>query len=217
MKQRALIAGSIIPAVLIIDQIIKVWVKTHMMLHESIDVTDWCKIMFVENRGMAFGMSFIGTHFLTLFRIVAVIVFFILLIRLIKRRYPVGLIVCLSLVVAGAAGNIIDNCFYGLCFNESTPFYASSSPAEYVGFGNGYAGFLSGRVVDMFYFPFFTWPEWMPFVGGDVFFGAVFNFADAAISCGAVALLLFYPRYFGAGKKPAAESAEQTDKPKEKN
>lgn len=216
MKRRALIAGSIIPAVLIIDQIIKVWVKTHMTLHESIDVTDWCKIMFVENRGMAFGMSFVGTHLLTLFRIVAVIAFLILLVRLIKRRYPVGLIACLALVVAGAAGNIIDNCLYGLCFSESAPAYTGASPAEYVGFGNGYANFLNGRVVDMFYFPFFTWPEWMPFVGGDVFFGAVFNFADAAISCGAVALLLFYPRYFGAGKKPA-ESAGQTDKPKEKD
>lgn len=203
MSRRSLLAVSIMLSVLVIDQIIKILVKTRMYLHESIAVTDWCKIQFVENRGMAFGMSFVGTHFLTMFRIIAVIAFAVILVKLIRQKYPMGLIACLALVVAGAAGNIIDNCFYGLCFSESAYGLA---PAEYVGFGNGYAGFLSGKVVDMFYFPFFTWPEWVPVVGGDIFFGAVFNFADAAISCGAVAILIFYHKFLTNGRQePKAE------------
>ena len=202
MKKRSLIALAIFLAVIVIDQIIKIAVKTNMSLYEHIDVTSWCQIFFVENRGMAFGMSFIGTSILSAFRIVAVVAFVYLLVVLCRRKYPIGLIACVSLVVAGALGNIIDNCFYGMCFSESLPHFL---PAEYVGWGNGYSSFLSGKVVDMFYFPFFTWPDWMPLVGGDVFFGAVFNFADAAISCGAVAILLFYNTYLtGKDKKAAA-------------
>ena len=202
MKKRSLIALAIFLAVIVIDQIIKIAVKTNMSLYEHIDVTSWCQIFFVENRGMAFGMSFIGTSILSAFRIVAVVAFVYLLVVLCRRKYPIGLIACVSLVVAGALGNIIDNCFYGMCFSESLPYFL---PAEYVGWGNGYSSFLSGKVVDMFYFPFFTWPDWMPLVGGDVFFGAVFNFADAAISCGAVAILLFYNKYLtGKDKKAAA-------------
>jgi signal peptidase II len=178
-------------AVFVIDQIIKVAVKTNMHLYESIKVTDWFQIYFIENRGMAFGMDFIGTTFLSIFRIIAIIVFCVLLVRIIRRRLPIGLIACVSLVVAGAMGNIIDNFCYGMIFTESTPFQVSSL----VGWGEGYGQMMSGRVVDMFYFPLFTWPEWMPWVGGDVFFGAVFNFADAAISCGAVAILIFYNKY----------------------
>ena len=202
MKKRSLIALAIFLTVIVIDQIIKIAVKTNMSLYEHIDVTSWCQIFFVENRGMAFGMSFIGTSILSAFRIVAVVAFVYLLVVLCRRKYPIGLIACVSLVVAGALGNIIDNCFYGMCFSESLPYFL---PAEYVGWGNGYSSFLSGKVVDMFYFPFFTWPDWMPLVGGDVFFGAVFNFADAAISCGAVAILLFYNKYLtGKDKKAAA-------------
>jgi signal peptidase II len=178
-------------AVFVIDQIMKVAVKTNMHLYESIEVTDWFQIYFIENRGMAFGMDFIGTTFLSIFRIIAIIVFCVLLVRIIRRRLPIGLIACVSLVVAGAMGNIIDNFCYGMIFTESTPFQVSSL----VGWGEGYGQMMSGRVVDMFYFPLFTWPEWMPWVGGDVFFGAVFNFADAAISCGAVAILIFYNKY----------------------
>ena len=201
MKKRSLIALAIFLAVIVIDQIIKIAVKTNMSLYEHIDVTSWCQIFFVENRGMAFGMSFIGTSILSAFRIVAVVAFVYLLVVLCRRKYPIGLIACVSLVVAGALGNIIDNCFYGMCFSESLPYFL---PAEYVGWGNGYSSFLSGKVVDMFYFPFFTWPDWMPLVGGDVFFGAVFNFADAAISCGAVAILLFYNKYLTGKDKKAA-------------
>ena len=188
---RAFVAVGIMLAVFVIDQIIKVAVKTNMHLYESIEVTDWFQIYFIENRGMAFGMDFIGTTFLSIFRIIAIIVFCVLLVRIIRRRLPIGLIVCVSLVVAGAMGNIIDNFCYGMIFSESTPFQISSL----VGWGEGYGQMMSGRVVDMFYFPLFTWPEWMPWVGGDVFFGAVFNFADAAISCGAVAILIFYNKY----------------------
>lgn len=188
---RAFVAVGIMLAVFVIDQIIKVAVKTNMHLYESIEVTDWFQIYFIENRGMAFGMDFIGTTFLSIFRIIAIIVFCVLLVRIIRRRLPIGLIACVSLVVAGAMGNIIDNFCYGMIFSESTPFQISSL----VGWGEGYGQMMSGRVVDMFYFPLFTWPEWMPWVGGDVFFGAVFNFADAAISCGAVAILIFYNKY----------------------
>ena len=188
---RAFVAVGIMLAVFVIDQIIKVAVKTNMHLYESIEVTDWFQIYFIENRGMAFGMDFIGTTFLSIFRIIAIIVFCVLLVRIIRRRLPIGLIACVSLVVAGAMGNIIDNFCYGMIFTESTPFQVSSL----VGWGEGYGQMMSGRVVDMFYFPLFTWPEWMPLVGGEVFFGAVFNFADAAISCGAVAILIFYNKY----------------------
>ena len=188
---RAFVAVGIMLAVFVIDQIIKIAVKTNMHLYESIEVTDWFQIYFIENRGMAFGMDFIGTTFLSIFRIIAIIIFCVLLVRIIRRRLPIGLIACVSLVVAGAMGNIIDNFCYGMIFTESTPFQISSL----VGWGEGYGQMMSGRVVDMFYFPLFTWPEWMPWVGGDVFFGAVFNFADAAISCGAVAILIFYNKY----------------------
>ena len=209
MKKRSLIALAIFLAVIVIDQIIKIAVKTNMSLYEHIDITSWCQIFFVENRGMAFGMSFIGTSILSAFRIVAVVAFVYLLVVLCRRKYPIGLIACVSLVVAGALGNIIDNCFYGMCFSESLPYYF---PAEYVGWGNGYSSFLSGKVVDMFYFPFFTWPDWMPLVGGDVFFGAVFNIADAAISCGAVAILIFYNKYLTTkGKKAEANTATATN------
>ena len=192
IKKRAVLAISTILITLIIDQIIKIVVKTNMFLHESIGVTDWFKICFVENRGMAFGMDFIGTTFLSIFRIVAILFFCFILVKIVRKRYPMGLIFCFSLVVAGAVGNIIDNCLYGLIFEQSFPEHWAMNPASFVPFGEGYGSFLSGKVVDMFYFPLFEWPESFPIVGGDVFFSAIFNFADAAISCGAVALLLFY-------------------------
>lgn len=191
-SHRAILAVVILVAVVVIDQLIKFEIKTNFQLHEIYDITGWFKLLFTENRGMAFGMQFVGTMFLALFRVVAIIFFCIVLARLIKRKAPCGLIVCVAMIIAGAAGNIIDNMFYGLIFTESTPF---GTPASIVPFGEGYGSFLSGKVVDMFYFPLFYWPDWMPFVGGDIFFGAIFNFADASISCGAVALVLFYYKY----------------------
>ncbi|EJX00917.1 lipoprotein signal peptidase [gut metagenome] len=211
IRNRAILAFATVFSVLIIDQIIKFLVKTRMLLHERIDVTSWFQICFVENEGMAFGMDFVGTSILTVFRIVAVVVFAYILVKIIRNRYPVGLIFCLSLVLAGAAGNIIDNCFYGLIFEASPVDSFFSAPARLVPFGEGYGEFLSGRVVDMFYFPLFEWPESLPIIGGDVFFGAIFNFADAAISCGAVALLLFYSSYL-SGSSSTDDEAEKEEK-----
>lgn len=186
-------AFLIITAVLVIDQCIKFWVKTNMYMYERIRIADWFYILFTENPGMAFGWEFMDKIFLTLFRIVAVALISIYMYRIIrKRKAPFGFIVCLSLILAGAAGNIIDCLFYGLIFNNPpSPFVAHIVP-----FGTGYAPLFYGKVVDMFYFPIIrtTWPDWMPIWGGEsfIFFSPVFNFADAAISCGIIALLLFY-------------------------
>lgn len=196
MDKRTLVAATLIPLLLVVDQLIKIAVKTSMLLYESIEILPWFRLTFTENRGMAFGMEFIGTYLLALFRILAVAAFVWVLVQTIRRRYPLGLIVCISLIIAGAAGNIIDNCFYGLGFEES-PLVGQplARPARWVGLGEGYGAFLEGRVVDMFYFPLFTWPDFLPIVGGRVFFGAIFNFADACISVGAVSVVLFYHKF----------------------
>ena len=186
------LATLIIVAILLIDQAIKIWVKTSMTLHESIRVTDWFYITFIENMGMAFGMQLGSKIVLSLFRVVAIGVLGYYIWQQVKRNARTGYIVCLSLVLAGAAGNLIDCMFYGMMFNESSPYYLS----YLVDFGTGYAPFLMGKLVDMFYFPLIEtqWPTWMPFVGGQhfVFFSPVFNFADASISVSVVLLLLFY-------------------------
>ena len=184
---------AIIILVLLIDQIIKVAVKTSMYFHESIRVADWFYIYFTENNGMAFGMEIFGKLFLTTFRIVAVCVIAYYLYKVVRKgTMKTGFVVCLSLILAGAAGNIIDCVFYGLIFSESTPFQV----ATFVPWGEGYTSLFHGRVVDMFYFPIIDtyWPDWLPLVGGKrfIFFSPIFNFADAAISCGIIALLLFY-------------------------
>ncbi len=184
----------IILLLLIIDQIIKVWVKTEMSLGESIRITDWFRILFIENNGMAYGMSFIYKPILTLFRIFAVSVIIYYIYKVVKREHRMGYVVCLSMICAGAAGNIIDCLFYGQIFTVSTPYNVS----ELVPFGQGYAPILEGKVVDMFYFPLIvtTWPDWMPMYGGEefIFFSPVFNFADSCISVGMVVLLLFFRR-----------------------
>ena len=186
------LATLIVIAILLIDQAIKIWVKTSMTLHESIHVTDWFYITFIENMGMAFGMQLGSKIVLSLFRVVAIGVLGYYIWQQVKSNARTGYIVCLSLVLAGAAGNLIDCMFYGMIFNESSPYYLS----YLVDFGTGYAPFLMGKVVDMFYFPLIEteWPTWMPFVGGQhfVFFSPVFNFADASISVSVVLLLLFY-------------------------
>ena len=182
----------VVLAVLLIDQMIKIWVKTSMTLHESIHVTDWFYITFIENNGMAFGMQLGSKIVLSLFRVIAISALGYYIWLEVKRKAKTGYLVCLSLVLAGAAGNLIDCMFYGLVFNESSPYYLS----YFVPFGTGYAPFLMGKVVDMFYFPLIEteWPLWMPFVGGEhfVFFSPVFNFADSCISVSVVWLLLFY-------------------------
>ena len=191
------LSALIVIAVLIIDQIIKIWVKTSMYWHESIKITDWFYIYFTENNGMAFGMEIFNKFFLTGFRIIAAIAITWLLIQYVKKNYKSGFLVCVSLILAGAIGNIIDCVFYGEFFSEST----HSTIAQFVPIGDGYSDWFYGKVVDMFYFPLIetNWPEWMPFVGGEhfIFFSPIFNFADAAISCGIIALILFYGKYLG--------------------
>ena len=191
------LSALIVIAVLIIDQIIKIWVKTNMYWHESIKITDWFYIYFTENNGMAFGMEIFNKIFLTSFRIIAAIAITWLLRQYVKKDYKTGFLVCVSLILAGAIGNIIDCVFYGEIFSEST----HSLIAQFVPIGEGYSDWFYGKVVDMLYFPLIetNWPEWMPFVGGKhfIFFSPIFNFADAAISCGIIALILFYGKYFG--------------------
>lgn len=191
-KNRSWIVLAIVLLALVIDQIIKIAVKTNMSLGESIPVFgDWFKIQFIENNGMAFGMEFLGKTFLTLFRIVAIaLLVWYLRVLLRDERHPFGYIVCIAFILAGAAGNLVDCLFYGEIFTSSY-----GQVAEFVSFGDGYSSFLHGKVVDMFYFPLFTWPDWIPLVGGDIFFSPVFNFADACISCSVVALLIWYRKY----------------------
>lgn len=185
---------SIVAAVLIIDQISKILVKTNMFLGEEIDVFSWFKILFVENNGMAFGLELGSKLFLTLFRIVAIFLIGYYIFKLIKKNNNLkkGYLVCLSLIFAGAIGNIIDCLFYGVIFNSpSYPMTATLFPAE-----GGYADLMYGKVVDMLYFPLFSfvWPDWVPVVGGSLFefFEPVFNIADSAITIGILILLIFY-------------------------
>ncbi len=200
---RGRIALLIILLVLIIDQAIKIWVKTSMHLYESIHITDWFYIYFVENPGMAFGMELMHKLLLTIFRLIAVVAIAWYMQRVINQvpRVKLGFIVCLSLIFAGAVGNIIDSVFYGEIFTEST----AHQIAQLVPVGEGYDTWLHGKVVDMFYFPIIDTylPEWLPIWGGKhfIFFSPIFNFADAAISCGLIALLLFYRQYLGGEEK----------------
>lgn len=189
---QTIVAILLLVGIIAIDQIIKIAVKTGMYLHQSIRVTDWFYLLFTENNGMAFGWEFIDKLLLTSFRIVFVLLIAFYMFRSIRRGISWGYLICLSLIVAGAAGNIVDCVFYGLIFNNPpAPFVA-----DFVPFGTGYGTLFHGRVVDMFYFPLveWNWPSWLPLIGGDhfIFFSPIFNFADAAISCGVVALLLFY-------------------------
>lgn len=178
--------------IIAVDQVIKVAVKTGMYLHQSIRITDWFYLLFTENNGMAFGWEVLDKFLLTSFRIVFVVLIGYYLFRSIRRGISWGYLVCLSLVIAGAAGNIVDCVFYGIIFNNPPV----PMTADFVPWGTGYGTLFHGRVVDMFYFPLveWNWPTWLPGLGGEhfIFFSPIFNFADAAISCGIVALLLFY-------------------------
>lgn len=190
----------IITALLIIDQIVKIWIKTHMTIDQSFTVfPDWFFIRFIENPGAAFGFQLGGDYgklILSLFRIVAVGALAWYINSLFKRKAPKGVLVGFALITAGAIGNIIDSAFYGLIFSESTYFSVATMFPE----GGGYAGFLHGKVVDMLYFPIIdgTYPSWLPFVGGDnfTFFSPIFNLADSYISVGVIYMIIFQRKFF---------------------
>lgn len=195
-KNQIITAAGISLAAIVIDQAIKIWVKTSMYMHEMIEITPWFKILFTENRGMAFGMELVDKLFLTSFRIVAVAFLIYIIGKQIKQGIDYLFLICLSLILAGATGNIIDCLFYGMVFNNPP----APIVAEFVPWGTGYDTMFYGRVVDMFYFPLveWNWPDWLPFCGGEhfIFFSPIFNFADACISCGVIAVLLFCRKQF---------------------
>ena len=186
-------AATVILLLLFLDQASKIWVKTHMQLHESLEIFSWFQLYFTENPGMAFGMEFLNKLVLSVFRIAAVVAIAYYLISLVRRNYSFGFIACVALVFAGALGNIIDSVFYGVIFDHSYGQIATFMPA-----GGGYASLLHGKVVDMLYFPLIrtTLPDWLPIWGGEefIFFRPIFNLADSSICVGGALLLLFYHR-----------------------
>jgi signal peptidase II len=197
MKFRSVLI--IVFLILLADQALKFYIKTHFSLGESVSMfgnAKWAQLNFIENRGMAFGIELGGDWgklALTLFRLVACIWGFFFVNGLIKQQYHKGLIFCASLILAGAIGNLIDSIFYGMIFTEGN--YHLGTPAKLVAWGQGYGKLLHGRVVDMLYFPVYksTWPSWVPVWGGSEleFFRPIFNIADAAISTGVISILVF--------------------------
>jgi signal peptidase II len=186
----------LIAIVLILDQVLKVWIKTNMMIGQEIHFFDWFIIHFTENKGMAFGMEFggsFGKYLLSIFRLVAIVAIAIYLKNIATTDVKKGVVLSISLVLAGAIGNMIDSAFYGLVFSESYGQLATV-------FEGGYAGFLQGKVVDMFYFPLINghFPQWLPLIGGNhfIFFRPVFNIADASISVGVINMLIFHRSFF---------------------
>ena len=202
-KKQHLLIWCIIGIILIADQALKIWVKTHMYIGEEIPLLgDWFVLHFVENEGFAFGMKFggaTGKVLLTLFRLVASLALLVALPLLIKRGARTGFIAYMALITAGALGNVIDCIAYGLIFNSPMP----PQVAQFLPPEGGYASLFNGRVVDMFYFPLceWNWPDWMPWIGGNhfVFFQPIFNVADASLSVSVIVLILFYTRWLASG------------------
>lgn len=212
--KRSTIVILVIAIVLILDQALKIYIKTtfNYLETQSIFGLSWAKLHFIENNGMAYGLSYggqTGKLVLSLFRICLVGFLFYLVNNLIKTKEKKGVIICLSLIIAGAIGNIIDSTFYGVIFSESS---IHSGVATMFPEGGGYSGFLFGKVVDMFYFPMIntTLPTWVPIWGGEPFsfFDPVFNVADSSIFVGVLSLIIFYPSYIlkGEKKKPTTSS-----------
>lgn len=195
------IATILVIALLIIDQIFKIWIKTHMTLDESIAVFgEWFYLRFIENPGAAYGMTLGGDYgklALSLIRIVAIGAIIYYVNRLIKRSAPMGVVIGFAFILAGAIGNVLDSVFYGVMFTESTYY----DVAQMVPWGDGYSTLLHGNVVDMLYFPIIEierMPDWFPIWGGEeyTFFSPVFNMADSYVTCGFVYLLLFQRSFF---------------------
>ena len=200
----------IISAIIIVDQALKIWIKTSY--HEGpvmhVMGLSWFRLHFIENPGMAWGWKFgneTGKMILTLFRLAAVIFGTWYLGRIVKQQYKQGFIICAALIYAGALGNLIDSMFYGMVFDKGLHYDAAINDyVRYAGVAHfssdGYSSFLHGSVVDMLYFPMVKghFPKWLPFVGGDdfEFFSPIFNIADASISFGVITLLLFQKRFF---------------------
>ena len=191
-RNNLLICLVFVVLLLVIDQVTKIWVKTTMIEGEMHEITSWFKIYFVENEGMAYGITIGSKLLLTLFRILAMSAGLYFLIRIIRTgRFSLPFYLCLSLVIAGGFGNVIDCLFYGEIFTSS-----HGAVAQLVPWGQGYGDFLQGKVVDMLYFPILrtTYPSWSPIHAGEpfIFFSPIFNFADSCITTGVLALLLFY-------------------------
>ena len=202
MKSKYRFIPILVVALLIADQALKIWVKTHFHLGEAtVVIPNWFQLLFVENNGAAFGMQIAqtgsfdwGKLALSLFRIVLVGGLCYYTYTLARKKAPMGVLIGLALIIAGALGNIIDSALFGLIFSESTP-------AQIAEFGGSYAPFMMGKVVDMFYFPLFQWtehPEWLSFLfdSRGYFFGPVFNLADAYISVAVVYMLAFQYKFF---------------------
>lgn len=208
----------IIFIIVLIDQISKIWVKTHFFWGESLEILPFFELRFVQNPGMAFGWELGSKLFLTIFRMIAVggLLWYLFKLRTTKL-IPFGYVVCIALITAGAAGNIFDCLFYGEIFNNSYP----PQVASFVPWGEGYAPLFKGMVVDMLYFPLFsfTWPDWVPLLGGSEFsfFDPVFNIADASISVGMTVLIFFYYKYILMTDDSQVAEREDIDKDKDKN
>lgn len=221
--KRVYTISLIVFLILFLDQALKIWVKTHLQYGEEINILglEWARIHFVENPGMAFGITPLGGTemgklLLSIFRIIAVVLLWYFIANLIKLKANWGVLLSFAFIMAGAIGNILDSAFYGLIFSSS-PFHggvATLFPPE-----GGYAGFLYGKVVDMFYFPVWEgyFPDWMPLIGGNkfMFFKPVFNLADVAITAGVLNILLFQRSFFTKAKEADAATTEKTDIPLE--
>ena len=213
MKHRlsnGVLATIIIVVAVLVDQILKLWVKTSFFYGEEVKIAEWFRLVFIENNGMAFGMELGSKFFLTWFRIIAVVLLIWYLLKLRRRTdVPKGYFVCIAFITAGALGNVIDCIFYGVVFDApQAPQVAQFFPP-----GGGYESLFNGRVVDMFYFPLceWDWPQWMPVIGGQhfKFFEPIFNFADACLSVSVITLILFYSKYFINSGKKKEEATEE--------
>lgn len=174
------------------DQILKFYIKLNFTLGEQFVIFDWFRLLFVENPGMAFGVTMGSKLFLTLFRLLVSVLLVWYIVKLIKLEYKTGYMVIVTLILTGAVGNIVDCLFYGQIFTETT----YDTVAQLTAFGTGYAPCLMGKVVDMFYCPLFTFPEWVPFFGGEVFFSPIFNLADSYITVAIFWLVIGYRKTF---------------------